>query len=935
MRIHRLQLVGIGPFRDRQDLDFDALAAGGLFLVDGPTGSGKSTLIDAVVYALFGGVSGANSDVSRIRSDHSAPEEPSEVILDFSVHGRRHAIARKPAYSRPKRRGEGTIVEKATQVLVEFAADGTEIVQLTAADEIGRHVRDLLGMSAEQFRQLVVLPQGEFDALLRMKPSERLDALAALLGNAFYERVQADLLARASQMRAECESADHVVATVVAKVHGALISSGQDAHDELAVLSDPSATSSQRWGAVSAVSLAAREQAERSAEEAASAGAAFDAIQTELESAGRALASLEKTQATARVVAAALVDLEVSDAGRVEASAASVHARSGELRHWIGVLSEHSAWEGAQSQRAGARQLLALDVERTLEEAENLRQEHALLPGELSALDRQIADLEAQCARLPGLLADRERLEAALGLVSQRDEASSAWVRAAERAVAAGEVVEGAQSAVDRHRRQYDELREQQVAQAAVLLSAALEPGQPCPVCGSAEHPRPTVGEADEQVVTVQAVGQARADLTTAEARLAEAIESASKARADELAYRSERDRLEGAVGGMDTGGLPDEVLRVDEELQAIDRAEARLAEATSMRAAMAERADRFAQSLDIADADHAQALQRLASHDEAEQARQAAIGQALADACRALDDEEGIVAESATALIASLGQRAGALDRYAQAISEHVVAMSAQSLPAEAELDASQLAENMRALEARSQALAQQRLEGLGAAGRLTGLVAALSALGQEFETALERGEQAKAAAAPVVAMADIASAARGSANTRRMNLESYAIQQRFISVLEAASVHLARMSAGKFELSLEDQAKGNQQAGLGIAIFDAWTGSRRDPRTLSGGETFYVSLALALGLADVVRDEAGGVPIDTLFVDEGFGSLDQETLNQVLDQLDHLRTGGRIVGVVSHVTEMKEWVSDRIEVVIGQDRTSTARVVRDGSLD
>jgi exonuclease SbcC len=130
--------------------------------------------------------------------------------------------------------------------------------------------------------------------------------------------------------------------------------------------------------------------------------------------------------------------------------------------------------------------------------------------------------------------------------------------------------------------------------------------------------------------------------------------------------------------------------------------------------------------------------------------------------------------------------------------------------------------------------------------------------------------------------------------------------------------------MSSGKFSFELNEETS-RGQSGLGIALHDAWTGHRQDPRSLSGGETFYAALSLALGLADVVRGEAGGTALETLFIDEGFGSLDQDTLYQVLDQLDHLRSGRRVVGVISHVTEMKESIPDRIEVRRGEDSTSS----------
>jgi exonuclease SbcC len=197
---------------------------------------------------------------------------------------------------------------------------------------------------------------------------------------------------------------------------------------------------------------------------------------------------------------------------------------------------------------------------------------------------------------------------------------------------------------------------------------------------------------------------------------------------------------------------------------------------------------------------------------------------------------------------------------------------------------------------------------------------------LAQAFTAALVTRTSVDAQTAPAIDLANLVTAN----NHRRLQLRSYALQRRFESVLLAASVHLERMSAGKFRFELSEDTARAGQSGLGITVFDSWTGQPQDPKSLSGGETFYASLALALGLADVVRGEAGGSALETLFVDEGFGSLDQDTLYQVLDQLDQLRAGRRAVGVVSHVTEMKESIPDRIEVRRQADSTSI--VVRAG---
>ena len=174
MRIHRLEICGIGPFRDRQIIDFEALGASGLFLIDGPTAAGKTTIIDSITYALFSTLSGEESAKDRMRSDYSAGPDRSEIILDFSVKGVRHTITRGIPYSFTKKNGSGETKRAATQSLIRFDSNGEQNLAYTQANEIGTYLADLLNLNAQKFRQLVVLAQGEFAALLRMNPTDRL-----------------------------------------------------------------------------------------------------------------------------------------------------------------------------------------------------------------------------------------------------------------------------------------------------------------------------------------------------------------------------------------------------------------------------------------------------------------------------------------------------------------------------------------------------------------------------------------------------------------------------------------------------------------------------------------------------------------------------------------------------------------------------------------
>jgi exonuclease SbcC len=437
---------------------------------------------------------------------------------------------------------------------------------------------------------------------------------------------------------------------------------------------------------------------------------------------------------------------------------------------------------------------------------------------------------------------------------------------------------------------------ERRLAHSAADLAARLEADHACPVCGSLDHPRPARSR-DGELVSDADLTSAEDAVAAAEAHDTAAQSAAEASSAAMAAIQSTIDGLQGRLGDVDVdslaGSLAVAQAAVAQARTAADSGRqltSRLAELDAQVLALVEQ--RSAATAAVAEAD---AL--LASHIEA-----------IAREAEALRMVVG-ADSTATAAIAEARAEAAAIDAALDAFE----AAAGRSIVGDlGELESAAAAAHATAGELRSQLEQAREIH-----TRLMSTREAVESLAEAWVAAREEISTILSATDTAVSLAGLVSA-QSKANTLRLTLQSYAVQRRFRTVLEAATVHLERMSGSRFAFEL-DESVGRGHSGLGIAVRDQWSGTLRDPKALSGGETFIASLALALGLADVVREENGGVDLQTLFVDEGFGSLDQEALQQVLDQLDALRTRGRVVGVISHVTEMKDWVHDRVIVEPG----------------
>jgi exonuclease SbcC len=1035
MRLHRLAITGFGPFAGSEEIDLDALASSGLFLIHGPTGAGKTSILDAICFALYAAVPGARAGArASLRSDHAAEGVIPEVTLEFTAGGRRLRVCRSPEFSRAKKRGTGETTVPAKVVLEELVGSGW-VDRGTRNDEVAMVLKDILGMGLEQFITVVLLPQGDFAAFLRASPEERRSLLEKLFDTRRFTDVEAWLAERRRQTATAVGTARDQLSTGLLRVDDVMtrLEDGDDIVEPAWSDVPCCEVDAVLLGLVTAVD--SRASTALAGVEVARAGV----VQTEAAvHQGTAVIRHQETAADARsrlgtlddnrgVYQAALRTVDLSErAGAVSGFVAAVHSANRmreaalskvvDLRAPLAFIFDHDA--GAESVRsvidqvAGQSDALqqviaqALQADRLAKESA-LHSQAALVDGEASvALAQQRTETEtrragaekcrdvgrAALAELPVLEAQHKSLSRIQQLL--RDQKSSVGdLEALQRqADSTGRLLLDAREVLV-------DLRERRLVGMAAELAKGLEAGDPCPVCGSCAHPMPAT--------TTDAVTPE--DIRSAEDNHAHATEAVSLVRSKlsaELARQDAR-AVEIAAEGptMAAMDVPVALAACATAIGDARAAASALPEAQAQMVALALDAERLRGLVEQAVA--AKGLSRALATSTREQSQAAAVEVAdlLAIHLQSCPCHTGDTDRPGHADRPSASDQTGAADgvgdreiteasEAASVVSHHrqtlahlrLLAIGLQELVThensasdavlrlstalqdngletmqqaqDAALPPARVAELTALLRATEQqraqatallaqpdvkaaltlatpdvdALAQahtQAAASLTDAGRRHTLSEQaqrdLRALSAAVHQALADLGPAEEEASLVQELADCV-AGNSADNTLRMRLSSYVLAARLVEIATLANERLGTMSDGRYTLEYTDaRAAKGARSGLGLLVRDAWTGRSRETSSLSGGEAFMASLALALGLGDAVRAEAGGFDLQTLFVDEGFGSLDEDSLEQVMAVLDTLREGGRAVGIVSHVTELRSRIPQQLHVIKQQAGSST----------
>ncbi|MGW4976915.1 AAA family ATPase [Streptomyces mirabilis] len=994
MRLHRLDITAFGPFGGTQSVDFDELSTAGLFLLHGPTGAGKTSVLDAVCYALYGAVPGARQSGQglTLRSDHAAPATRTEITLELTVAGRRLEVTRQPPWARPKKRGTGTTTEKAQSWLREYEASAATWKDLSRShQEIGEEITQLLGMSREQFCQVVLLPQGDFARFLRADAEARGKLLGRLFDTHRFAEVEKRLAERRRATEAEVREGD---AALLADAHRM-----QQAAGDIVEVPPPALAPGEPgladavliWAAVARSTARERLTLARTARTAAeSAQAATDRVLDDV----REVARLQRRFTEARERAARLE--ERADAHR-EAQARMERARKAETVAPALDLRDAAEAEhrGAATDEARARLALpdsyagagapglAVAARKAAEELGGLesarRAEHRLgeLTRERASLDRQerededvrqdaeswLATWEATRAELQARIESaQEATTRAEQLAERRDPAQARFRAARQRDQFARDTDAAHAQALAARERATDarvhwlDLKEQRLQGIAAELAAGLVDGEPCAVCGSSAHPAPArkdAGHVDREAEERALAAYQRADeqATEHERRLGVVREALAAATAEagdtptaQLAEQAEELELryaEARAAGSGLHAARERLAQAGLEHERRVAAQQEVALRSAARVSHRDRNDRERASLEEELAQARGAADSVAVR-AAQLERQAALLAEAAEAVRVAEDTAQRL-KDADARLSDAAFRAGFdtpqaaaaalldnaahrdLQRRLDAWQLEDGAVRAVLAEADTAAAAERPAADLAAAERDAESAARRLRQTASAQDEATRRCTELDRLSTRASTSVRRLAPLREEFDRVARLAGLA-AGTSAENERKMRLESYVLAARLEQVAAAATVRLQRMSSGRYTLVHSDDRAGRGRSGLGLHVVDAWTGRERDTATLSGGETFFASLALALGLADVVTDEAGGVRLDTLFIDEGFGSLDDQTLDEVLDVLDSLRERDRSVGIVSHVADLRRRIHAQLEVVKGR----TGSVVR-----
>lgn len=920
MRPLHLQMEAFGPFAGSESLDFSDLGKRTLFLISGPTGAGKSSILDAICFALFGESSGAERESAQLRSDFADPTRSTRVTFTFQNGAQRYRVSRSPRHHVAKKRGEGSTERPATAELVELPSSdsGQPKVLATKVNECRAAVEQILGLNSEQFRQVIVIPQGRFREMLTARSEERERIFQNLFATGHFKAILDRLKLASRGMEDDLERNRERRSTILAQ-------SGSDSFQALdeAIQRETAALdqlSRERELAAAALQHASRRCA--LGRELAAIAAAHARIQEESSTCQAGLRQAEASfqEASARLAAEESAEPERS---RLQQRLALLESLRPQVEQFAEAQRQAGEWRNAlaRTNEEFAAAVEALELCRRNQQSQLGQLETAKELAARAGEQRLLVEKASQA------LDHRKRIERlARDLAATAERLAAAESQGQERRKLASEAEAHLES-----------LHQQRHDGRAALLSSELRPGHPCPVCGSPDHPAPA--PVDRSIPTQAAIKEAEHRRQAAQKDLIDARTAyATLQREHKQLQEQHAEALESIAPELTVAVLQEQLAQARTVL---DQAQTAAAKATRLQAELAALGSKM-EALTLRERQLQSALldlqtrltgagariETLSAQIEPAFREPGRLAQEIAASTHRLRDleqrlrqarETRQTAETALAQFqAKIAEQQRQAVRLADSHREVRNALAGlldpgEPLPPDSPapaLDLAPLVEHFSALEtARREALDQRNTQ--------------FGARSQQIQTLRDQGKQVRDLEAAFAAMerefrivGRLAQVANGE-NAHRLTFPRFVLGAILDDVLRCATHRLLRMSRRRFELYRSRESR--RAGGLDLEVMDHHTGIARAVATLSGGESFLASLALALGLADVTQSYAGGVRMETMFIDEGFGSLDAEALDLAFSTLCDLQKQGRLIGIISHVAELKERIDARLEITPG----------------
>lgn len=919
MRPLKLTISGFGPYAGTQELDFSRLGTGGLYLITGDTGAGKTTIFDAITYALFGEASGDSRDASMLRSKYAAPDTPTYVELTFDYGGKSYQVKRSPEYTRAKTRGTGNTKQAATAELIY--PDGNVVTKLK---EVNTAIRDIIGLTRAQFSQIAMISQGDFRKLLQAGTEERQKIFRDIFRTKFYDLLQSKLK---ENVLAVGREKDEISRSIGQYMHSVTCK-----EDSVYSPDVEKARAGQLPMAEFQKVLEAILEEDTGAEKKLDSD--LDAVEKELDAVKEQLTKAEayqkeKTELFGKQEQERALSTQLQEAKGAKDAAKDTEPQQRELTNrlaqWELLLPKYDDLNTLEAKLTTAKKDLA-DAMRKRETAQALQAQLNVEIQSLKEEHSQLSSAEAQKERFSNQLSNaNERKEKFTKLLSEIKSFNAEQEKLNE----LQQAFQAALATSSRLLQIYNDKNTAFLREQAGMMASNLEEGKPCPVCGSIHHP--VLAALSQDAPSEADVKHAKKKYEDADKETQLASQKASKQNgtvetARGALLKTVSDLLPGtsleeasAAAEKNANALQEEIDGLKKELAEMEKSIQRKQELDTQIPGKEKKYQEAANDYTDADTE----IKVLSGSIDTLETRIAELRSELPfpdkAAAKAQQEADREQLDKLKQAQAEANEKYSACDKELTGVRS-AIAQLGQQLADQPEWDTEALTTQKNDMTLRRDKLrkAQEDVRhrnknNTTAKNNIHDNASVLADLEQQY--------------AWMKALSDTANG--DVSGKQKIKLETYIQRAYFDQILMRANIRLQKMSGGQYDLKRRDTVDGyKSQSGLELDIVDHINASERSVNTLSGGESFLASLALALGLSDEVQMSTG-IRLDTLFVDEGFGSLDPEALNKAYNTLASLTEGNRLVGIISHVAELKERIDRQIVVSKKPSGGSTAEII------